>query len=46
MFIFNLYAAATVGGDGGAREVRTDATDDVPRMIRHDRMEKLGMPAV
>ena len=26
MFIFNLYAAATVGGDGGAREVRTRRT--------------------
>ena len=43
MFMFNLYAAATVVGDGGAREVWTD---DVPRMIRHDRMEKLGMPPV
>ena len=49
MFIFNLYATATVGGDGGARSegsTDADATDDVPRTIRHDRKEKLGMPPV
>ena len=27
-------------------EGSTDATDDVPRMIRLDRKEKLGMPPV